>query len=200
MKRMIGVALAVMMSATVFCSMAQGTGGNPPPGGTPPPTREVKQWELARLMVELLGLTRFLPPNPSNADYFQILMQNNVMPADGWQADKSISRYDLARVVVLGMRQNNNIQQPENPQSWIDYLVGVGCRIDTIGAATQPLAPLVIPVGRSSYSNQTFSGDKEPTPPPSVGELQLGAIMVPIREYVKPLPATPTAPARGARI
>jgi hypothetical protein len=138
-----------------------------------------------------------LPANPSDKDYFSLLAVNNIMPEKGWIASEPVSRYDLARVCVLALKQGGSVQHPEQPQAWIDYLVDKGYRIDTIGLATKPLEPLALPVGPTMYSNRVQT--KLPRVVPS-GDVQFGAIMTPVREMFKPLASTPTASVRGTRI
>jgi len=186
--KIISAVVAVVMGAVTLCSAAT--------TNTPPQTAQVTQIELAKLIVELAHLSRLLPPNPSDADYFALLMANNIAPEKGWVADQPVSRYDLARVCVLALKQGSSVQSPENPQSWIDYLVDKGYRIDTIGLATKPLQPLAVPVGPTMFSNR---GQLMPRVVPS-GDVQYGALMQPVREYFKPLSSTATSSNKGARI
>lgn len=194
----ISIVLAVLMGAITLCSAAT----PPPPAATtptattPPETAQVTQIELAKLIVELAHLSRFLPPNPSDADYFAVLMANNIAPEKGWSSDQAVSRYDLARVCVLALKQGASVAQPDNPQSWIDYLVDKGYRIDTIGLATKPLAPLALPVGPTMYPT---SGQLMPRVVPS-GDVQFGAVMQPVREFFKPTSSTATSSNSGVRI
>jgi len=168
MKRL-NVLAALVMSAVVFCSVAKGEG-----------TNTMTQLELAKMMVQLCGLQTSLPTDraPTDADYFRLLMFNNIQPAGGWQADQLLTRADLARVVVLGMQEGSKVQNPDNPQSWIDYLVDKGVRVDTIGLTTKPVDPLAFPMGVE----------------PSLAVRNI------LNDVVKPIPATPTGPAKGARI
>jgi len=183
--------------AVMLCSVMLSSAANPPvPVVVPPDTAQVTQIELAKLIVELAHLGRFLPPNPSDADYFSVLMANGISPEKGWSADQAVSRYDLARVCVEALKQSSSVQHPENPQAWIDYLVDKGYRIDTIGLATKPLAPLAIPVGPTMYSTR---GQALPKVVPS-GDVQFGAIMQPVREFFKPSSSTATSSNKGARI
>ena len=48
-----------------------------------PKTVEVTQAELAQLLVQVLGLARFLPASPSDQQCFAMLMNNGISPADG---------------------------------------------------------------------------------------------------------------------
>ena len=191
----ISALIAVLMSAVTVCLVALSAGGQAPQ------TAQVTQIELAKLMVEMSGLTRFLPSNPSDADYTHLLMVNGIAPASGWVSDQAVTRADLARVVLQATHQASSVPNPENPQSWIDYAVNQGIRVDTIGLATKPLEPLAIPVGPTMFSADANSGKKPPATVPS-GDVQYGAVMQPIRAMFQPVlnPNTPTAPNRGARI
>lgn len=169
----------------------------------PPRTVEVPQLELAKVVVEATGLARFLPVNPSPNDYFSILMANGIAPEGGWEAGKPVNRYDLARVIVLAMKQGNKIEHPENPQAWIYYLIGINVPINTIGLATKPLEPLALPIGPTAYSSQVNTTKRLPRLVPT-GDIQFGPIMQPIRELFivgpGPQPVTPTAPVKGSRL
>lgn len=201
MKNM-SVLLAVVIGGFSFVAGAAPSTNQPPNQSDQSEVVQVSQLELAKLVVDLAGLRRFLPANPSPADYFALLMANGIAPAGGWVADQPVTRYDLARVVVLTLKQGAKVQNPDDPQSWIDYLVGTGVRVDTIGLATKPLEPLALPLGATAFGVQQ-PGQRLPRLVTS-GDVQLGAVMQPIRELFivgpQPKPVTPTAPAKGARI
>lgn len=109
-------------------------------------SRQVTQCELAKLLVNVLGLARFVPANPSCQQSFAVLMDNNIMPKDGWDGDKIVTRADLARVIVLALKRQHEVEDPDNPQSWIDFLKSIGIPIDTVGEAIETLEPLPEPV------------------------------------------------------
>ncbi len=106
----------------------------------------VTQGELAHILVNVLGLARFLPAAPTDQECIEVLMQNNISPADGWHADRIVKRGDLARVIVQGMKRQNEVENPEDPNSWILFLESIGVPIGTIGEATDNLEPLTEPV------------------------------------------------------
>ena len=108
--------------------------------------KQVTQGELAQLLVNVLGLARFAPATPSSAELFSILMANNIVPAEGWVADKVVTKADLARVIVQAMKKQSEVKNPDDPKSWIDYLKTVGVPIDTIGEAVDNVDPLAEPV------------------------------------------------------
>jgi hypothetical protein len=108
----------------------------------------VKHGELAQLMVRVLGLQRHLPPNPTNADCFAILLVNRIVPQDGWRHGEVVTAGDLARVVVQAMGESENIENPDDPASWVNYLNEQGIEVvDLHETATQvsPLAEAVTP-------------------------------------------------------
>jgi len=173
MKRM-SVLAAMVMSAVMICSTVQGQ-------TTTNGTQNVTQLQLAKLMVQLCGLQSLLPTDRTitDADYFQLLAFNNIQPVGGWQSGQLASRADLARVVVQAMGEGKKVENPDNPESWINYLVDKGIRVDTVGLGTKPVDPLLFPLGVDP----------------------VGAIQNILNEVVKPIPpATPTGPAKGARI
>ena len=165
-------------------------------------TAQVTQAELARLLVEVLGLSRFLPANPTPAQCFVVLMANGIVPKDGWNAEMAVTRADLARVVVQAMKKTNEIKNPDKDQEWIDFLVGLGIPIDTVGLATKPLEPLALPVSPHAYTAQMdpLQTDTKQIMTPIT---QYGTVMTPIRQLFSfqpvPLkPVTPTGP-QGAK-
>jgi hypothetical protein len=108
--------------------------------------KQVTQAELAQLLVNVLGLSRFLPATPSATEQFSVLMANNIVPADGWVAEKVVTKADLARVIVQAMKKQSEVKNPNDPKSWIDYLKTIGVPIDTIGEAVDNVDPLAEPV------------------------------------------------------
>lgn len=105
----------------------------------------VTQGELALLLVNVLGLWPYLPASPSEHQAIEVMLDNGIMPAEGWQADKVVTRADLARIIVLALERGDEVEDPDNPQSWVDFLVGIGIPIDTVGVALQEVGPLGVP-------------------------------------------------------
>ena len=198
MKRIGGVILIVAFCALWSVPSAKAADVAP----TNQTTALVNQVELAKLLVEVLGLSRFLPADPTSAQCFALLMANGILPQDGWESDKAVTRADLARVIVQAMKKTSEIKTPDDPQSWIDYLVGIGVSIDTVGLATKPLEPLALPVSPRMYTARVdplLKDTKQVMGPIT----QFGTVMTPIRELfsfkpVPPTPVTPTGP-QGAR-
>lgn len=107
----------------------------------------VNEGELAQWLVRVLGLSRFLPAAPSDLDCFQLLMQNGIMPKNGWQQDNTVTMGNLARVIVLSLGKQSEVENPDNDESWVDYLKSAGIDFGTIGEAVENLEPLPQPVG-----------------------------------------------------
>lgn len=117
------VLLALGVSATSFAAPSDEGEG-----------RElVDQGEMAQMLVRTLGLYRFLPPNPTNADCFEVLMVNRISPLNGWESRAPVTREDLARVVILSMGEEGNVENPDDPQSWVDALQGMGVDVESVG-------------------------------------------------------------------
>lgn len=115
----------------------------------------VTDGELAQWLVRVLGLSRFLPAAPTELECFQILMQNNIQPADGWQKDRTVTMGTLARVVVQGLGRQAEVKNPENDASWINFLKEIGIDFGTIGEAVENLEPLPQPVGPEAVITST---------------------------------------------
>lgn len=115
----------------------------------------VTDGELAQWLVRVLGLSRFLPASPSELECFQILMQNNVSPADGWQKDRTVTMGELARVIVQGLGRQAEVENPDNDASWINFLKEIGIDFGTIGEAVSNLEPLPQPVGPEAIITST---------------------------------------------
>lgn len=115
----------------------------------------VTDGELAQWLVRVLGLSRFLPAAPTDLECFQILMQNNISPSDGWQKDRVVTMGELARVIVQGLGRQAEVENPENDASWINFLKEIGIDFGTIGEAVANLEPLPQPVGPEAIVTST---------------------------------------------
>jgi hypothetical protein len=155
---------------------------------------QVTQCELAQLLVKVLALARFLPPAPSCQECFAILLANGVSPADGWVTDKVVTKADLARVIVESMKKQGDVQNPDDPASYIDYLRGQGIPIDTVGQSVEPVPPLPEPIAPNVLSSTT-----DPLPKPHVfnplDETQYGTDMATIARLISELEFAPPTPA-----
>jgi hypothetical protein len=110
----------------------------------------VTEGEFAQWLVRVLGLSRFLPAAPTDLECFQVLIQNGITPRDGWQQDRPVSEGNLARVIVLALGRQAEVENPDDDQSWIAYLKSVGIDFSSIGEAIENLEPLPQPVGNEA--------------------------------------------------
>ena len=134
MKRMIVVLvllLAFGMSAVVFAQEGEGDQG----------AQLINQGEMAQMLVKILGLYRYLPPDPTDAECFELLMVNKISPADGWDAKAPVMREDLARVIILAMGEESSVENPDDPNSWVETLQAMGVDIESVGQAVGQVPP-----------------------------------------------------------
>lgn len=115
----------------------------------------VTEGELAQWLVRVLGLARFLPAAPTDLECFQVLMQNNIAPREGWKQDRTVTMGNLARVIVQALGKQAEVQDPDKDESWIGYLKGIGIDFGTIGEAVENLEPLPQPVGPEAIVTST---------------------------------------------
>ncbi len=109
------------------------------------PQDAAKQGLLAQLLVMQTGLYRYLPLNPTDLQCFEVLAANGILPKDGWQPDKVVTRGDLARVLVLALDMEEQVKNPDDPRSWMEVLASIGIQITTIGDAVEKVYPLSEP-------------------------------------------------------
>ena len=98
--------------------------------------------QLADLMVKALGLVRFLPVPPTSQQMFDVLMQNGISPEAGWLLDAVVTKADLARVLIQAMRKEDQVENPNDPQSWIDALKAAGISLDRLSETIQSVETL----------------------------------------------------------
>jgi len=134
----------VLVSGPVAVQAAEG--GSKGKASVEERTKLVTDAELAQWLVRVLGLSRFLPASPTELECFQILMQNNISPSDGWQKDRTVTMGELARVIVQGLGRQAEVDNPDNDASWINFLKEIGIDFGTIGEAVSNLEPLPQPV------------------------------------------------------
>jgi len=97
--------------------------------------------ELMEVLVNTMGLSTMLPPNPSEEQMKLILMQNGIFPEGGWEADRLVTLGTLARIIVQSMGQANAIENPEDDASWVNFLAAMGLDLTTIQTALQQFGP-----------------------------------------------------------
>ena len=125
-----------------------------------PPVEEeraklVTEGEFAQWLVRVLGLSRFLPAAPTDLECFQVLMQNGISPKQGWSQERTVTMGNLARVIVLALGKQAEVQNPDDDESWVNYLKSVGIDFGTIGEAVENLEPLPQPVGPEAIVTST---------------------------------------------
>ncbi len=145
MKRMlVFLMIGLMMTATV--AMAEGK-----EKAAPKKTQAsgpVTHPQLAELLVKALGLMRFLPAAPTSQQLFDLLMQNGISPENGWLLDAVVTKADLARVLILAMKAEDKVENPNDPQSWIDTLKSLGISLDRLSETIQSVETLPEPMGQ----------------------------------------------------
>ena len=99
------------------------------------PSGPVTHVQLAELLVKALGLVRYLPVAPSAQQTFDLLMQNGISPQGGWLLDAVVTKADLARVLVQALNMQDQVENPSDPQSWIDALKAAGISLDRLSEA-----------------------------------------------------------------
>lgn len=173
--------ISAMVCVTTFAQEAPAAGG-------------VTHGQLAQLMVKALGLARFVSAVPTDAEAFSVLTQNGIVPAEGWKLDGVVTKGDLARVMVLAMGLQDEVENPEDPMSWIATLQENGIQLDRISTSVQ-LAE-VLPQGITQMFESTDPLVTRDDPPNPSGEFLPGsdaplALMMG-RVATPPVPPTPT--------
>jgi hypothetical protein len=110
-------------------------------GGSAEDGNQVTQAELAKMLVNIMGLAPFVSLPATSFELFQILVSNGVVPESGWNAETIVTKADLARVLVQAMGAADEIENPDDPNSWIEYLQEMGVQMDTVGEAIAAVAP-----------------------------------------------------------
>lgn len=102
---------------------------------------QVTQAELAKMLVNIMGLAPFISLPATPFEIFQILISNGVVPDGGWNAESIVTKEDLARVLVQAMGAVDEIENPDEPNSWIEYLQEMGVQMDTVDEAIASVSP-----------------------------------------------------------
>ena len=140
------VCLLIGLMTTVVVGTAQGKEQSAPKKAQA--SGPVTQPQLAELLVKALGLMRFLPAAPTTQQLFDILMQNGISPENGWLLDAVVTKADLARVLILAMKAQGQVENPSDPQSWIDALKAMGISLDRLSETIQSVETLPEPMGQ----------------------------------------------------
>ena len=118
-------------------------------------SQPVTHAQLAELLVKALGLVRFLPNAPSAQQMFDILMQNGIAPQDGWKLDAVLTKADLARVVVQALRWEDKVENPNDPQAWINLLKELGITLDRLSETIRSVEVLPEAMGQDLTTQST---------------------------------------------
>ncbi|OQA23961.1 MAG: hypothetical protein BWY59_02398 [Verrucomicrobia bacterium ADurb.Bin345] len=150
MKRVLHVLLAVLVFSLIVLppvdALAQGRKGQSGKGGGGQQVAPVTQGQLAQLLVQVLGLSRLLPANPTDFQCFSILLDNSISPKAGWDPSKIVIKADLARVIVQAMKKQGDIKNKDDDNEWMNYLKGLGIPLDAVGETVFYVDPLAEPV------------------------------------------------------
>jgi len=152
MKKILVYMLAgLMMASTV--AMAQGR--RKAAADQTQASQPVTHPQLAELLVRALGLVRYLPNAPSSQQLFDVLMQNGIAPQDGWKLDALVTKADLSRVIVQALRKQDEVENPNDPQAWINLLKEMGVSIDRLSEAIQAVEALPDGLGQDVTMSST---------------------------------------------
>lgn len=166
-------------------------------------TQLVSEGEFAKWLVQVLGISRFLPPNPSELECFNVLLQNEIAPRDGWNSTNVVTRATLARVIIQSLSRQDEVKDPDSDASWIEYLKEVGIDISTIGAAVENLDIL-----DSTLANEAVVISSDPlnkihkirvTDDQQLGADLSGITRIFVQAEETPPPPTPRPPAPAPR-
>ena len=119
------------------------------------PSGPVTHVQLAELLVKALGLVRYLPVAPSAQQTFDLLMQNGFSPQGGWLLDAVVTKADLARVLVQALNMQDQVENPSDPQSWIDALKAAGISLDRLSEAIRSVEALPDGMGQDARLQST---------------------------------------------
>ena len=104
--------------------------------------------QLAEILVKALGLVVFLPTAPTAQQMFDVLMQNGIAPEGGWLLDAVVTKADLARVIIQSMRKEDAVENPNDPQSWINALKELGVSMERLGETMKSVEMLAEGMGQ----------------------------------------------------
>ncbi|MDY0145873.1 MAG: hypothetical protein RBS84_07810 [Kiritimatiellia bacterium] len=152
MKKILVYMLAGLMMATTV-AMAQGR--KKAEADQAQASQPVTHPQLAELLVRALGLVRFLPNAATAQQQFAVLMQNGISPQDGWKLDAVVTKADLSRVIVQALRMDDQVENPNDPQAWINLLKELGISIDRLSETIQSVEVLPDALGQDVTMSST---------------------------------------------
>ena len=164
------------------------------------PSGPVTHVQLAELLVKALGLVRYLPVAPSAQQTFDLLMQNGISPQGGWLLDAVVTKADLARVLVQALNMQDQVENPSDPQSWIDALKAAGISLDRLSEAIRSVEALPDGMGQDVrlqstdplvYDKNFTPGDREQYSVPLAMATRIFTELEAIRGEFRPISPTP---------
>jgi hypothetical protein len=165
----------------------------------------MNEGQLADMLVNVLGMATMLPPNPQQPDVLALLIQNGIVPKDGWNPTNLVTVGNLARIMVQSMGDADKIENPESDKSWVDYLASIGVEFGTIEQAIDQMGQKTDVVALKAVEVSTDPLRKAPFIRPS-DEQQLGADLqffnrvlseAELKElFFQPEPVPPPAPPK----
>ena len=151
MKKMLMIVLAGLMTASVALAQAPEKG------------KALTYPQLADLLVKALGLNEYLPAGATSQQQFDLLMQNGIAPAGGWTLDEeaAVTKGDLARVLIEALEREDEVENPDDPQSWVDALAAMGISLSSAGEALGSVEALpdIVAQNMGFYSTDPLVSD-----------------------------------------
>lgn len=153
-KVLLGILMGCLAASMVMAAPAKGKKAEAEKA-KPAASQPVTHPQLAELLVKTLGLIRFLPGAPSPQQMFDILMQNGISPEAGWLLDAVVTKADLARVIVQALRKQDEVENPNDPQAWINLLKELGIPLDRLSETIQEVEALPEGMGQDFAMQST---------------------------------------------
>ena len=122
-------------------------------GQKKPASAFIKQGEFARLLVEVLDLTKQLPPSATRADCANLLVNYKIEPLGGWNCDQVLTRNALAVILVRALNLQSQIKDVNNIKEYLRLLTDLG-----IPLLTQNL-PLTLEEVTNIFNEEAFSSE-----------------------------------------
>jgi len=173
------------------------------PEGSPAEDNVMNEEQLANMLINVLGLAALLPPNPQQADVFGILLQNEIVPKNGWDATNLVTEATVARILVQSLGDADKVEKPDEDKSWVEYLKSIGIEFGSIEDAVDQANTLTDPVALQAVEVSTDPLRKVPSIRPA-DEQQLGADLQSFRRllsaedvaniFAQPEPPVPPRP------
>ncbi len=128
-----------------------------PRGNTPSRGDRVTHAELARILVNILGLSRQLPVGATAQQHFAALMDNRITVPGGWVTDATVTKGDLAVAIVKSMKAMGEVVEidTDDSRAAIAWLRENGVPIDSIGGSVASLRPLADTGGAGPFDTDT---------------------------------------------